>query len=121
MLLRKAIVMPSTQTLPMLMHMQISAIFLHRLKTLWVLMKVTEKVKLRCQDQAASRTDFLDIEQEAMRQLAEQGFTPEYVQVRNADDLATGSTSSTTLRVFAAAWLGQARLIDNLPISSAVG
>ena len=41
----------------------------------------------------------------------------EYVQVRNADELAPGNIQNTNLRVFAAAWLGQARLIDNLPIA----
>ena len=82
-----------------------------------VLTTVAESVKLRCQDKVSSRTDFVDIEQDALRQLAELGFTPEYVQVRNSGNLDVGNTSSDELRVFAAAWLGQARLIDNLPIS----
>lgn len=82
-----------------------------------VLMEVAEKVKLRVRSKTESRTDFLDIEQEALRQLAEQEFTPEYLQVRNANDLAAGSTSSDALRVFAAAWLGQARLIDNVSVT----
>ena len=82
-----------------------------------VLTNVAESVKLRCQEKSPSRTDFVDIEQDALQQLTEQGFKPEYVQVRNAGDLAVGNTSSDELRVFAAAWLGQARLIDNLPIS----
>lgn len=82
-----------------------------------VLMEVAEKVKLRVRSKTESRTDFLDIEQEALRQLAEQEFTPEYLQVRNANDLAAGSTSSDALRVFAAAWLGQARLIDNVLVT----
>ena len=82
-----------------------------------VLKEVAENVKLRCQNKTESRPDFLDIEQDALSRLAKMGFTPEYVQVRNASDIAVGSTSSDKLRVFAAAWLGQARLIDNVPIA----
>ena len=85
-----------------------------------VLTEVSERVAQRCQQKTPDRTDFLDIEQQALQQLAELGFNPEYVQVRNDSDLTqgtTGTVSSSQLRVFAAAWLGQARLIDNLPIS----
>ena len=81
------------------------------------LLQVTEKVKQRCREKTPERSDFHDIEQQAMQLLAGQGFKPEYVQVRSAIDLAAGTVSDGELRVFAAAWLGQARLIDNLPIS----
>lgn len=77
---------------------------------------VAQKVRERCRDQADTQSDFHDFEQQALQQLQQAGFRPEYLEVRNARDLQTGDTSMTDLRVFAAAWLGQARLIDNIPV-----
>jgi pantoate--beta-alanine ligase len=53
--------------------------------------------------------------QEARADLARAGFRPEYVEIRRRADLAlpTGSPSEE-LVVLGAAWLGRARLIDNL-------
>lgn len=82
-----------------------------------VLSSVVDRVQQRQKDKLPKPSYFLDIEQDAINQLAELGFKPEYVQVRNADELAPGNIQNTNLRVFAAAWLGQARLIDNLPIA----
>jgi pantoate--beta-alanine ligase len=82
-----------------------------------VLRSVAGLVKQRVTDKSPEPDNFLDIEQDAMKQLAELGFKPEYLQVRDAPELALGNIRSTNLRVFAAAWLGQARLIDNLPIA----
>lgn len=44
------------------------------------------------------------------------GFRPEYFSVRRGDDLGP-PTAGVPLRIFAAAWLGRARLIDNIPVS----
>lgn len=52
--------------------------------------------------------------------LAEAGFDPvEYLEVRDAETLSPASTDAATadLRVLAAAWLGDTRLIDNLPVA----
>jgi len=68
------------------------------------------------EEDANSPGDFHEIEQQAMQQLTDAGFKPEYLQVVDSDTLATGRSDSRHLRVVAAAWLGQARLIDNLPI-----
>lgn len=53
----------------------------------------------------------------ALRALIEAGFRPDYVAVRREFDLAepTGAPGEV-LRVFVAAWLGRARLIDNILI-----
>jgi len=59
---------------------------------------------------------FSTIEARAMESLQRAGFRPEYVSIRQAPDLQPGQPDSTHLRVLAAAWLGQARLIDNLEI-----
>jgi pantoate--beta-alanine ligase len=45
------------------------------------------------------------------------GFRPDYVSIRRAADLAEPGTGDRALRVLAAAWLGAARLIDNLAIT----
>ncbi len=56
-------------------------------------------------------------EQAALKRLVAVGFRPDYVAVRRQDDLAEPSNEAgEVLRVFAAGWLGSARLIDNLRI-----
>ncbi|MGL4448221.1 pantoate--beta-alanine ligase [Shewanella sp.] len=42
------------------------------------------------------------------------GFTPDYLEVRQADTLAQAEASDQALVILAAAYLGKARLIDNL-------
>ena len=49
--------------------------------------------------------------------LEEAGLRPEYVSIRRADDLAEPQAADSRLIILAAAWLGQARLIDNLPVT----
>ena len=62
-------------------------------------------------------TEFIDFEKleiEAMAQLTELGFQAEYVEIRNAVDLALATSDDKSLRIFVAARLGKARLIDNI-------
>jgi pantoate--beta-alanine ligase len=56
------------------------------------------------------------LEARGMDELAAAGFRPEYVAIRRAADLAAPQQGDTQLRILAAAWLGPARLIDNLPV-----
>jgi pantoate--beta-alanine ligase len=56
------------------------------------------------------------LEARGMDELTAAGFRPEYVAIRRAADLAVPEQGDTRLRVLAAAWLGRARLIDNLPV-----
>ena len=59
--------------------------------------------------------DFLHLEQQAMERLEEAGFGPDYVAVRRAGDLGPPPTSvAGNWVILAAAWLGKARLIDNV-------
>lgn len=58
--------------------------------------------------------DFASIEQEAYAQLAMAGFRPDYVTIRLADDLTVPKKNAPALVIMAAAWLGRARLIDNV-------
>lgn len=63
--------------------------------------------------------DFRTLETEASRALRAAGFDPEYVEVRRAGDLSRPNgleSAGGDLIVLAAAWLGSARLIDNLRI-----
>ncbi|MFO7762918.1 MAG: pantoate--beta-alanine ligase [Wenzhouxiangellaceae bacterium] len=55
------------------------------------------------------------IRRSGMERLASLGFRPEYVELRNAETLAP--TDGSDDRVFAAAYLGKARLIDNVAVT----
>ncbi len=52
----------------------------------------------------------------AVEQLGIAGFRPEYVSVRRQQDLAVPGSDDRQLVILAAAWLGRARLIDNLEL-----
>ena len=64
-------------------------------------------------------TDYSSAEESAKAVLSAVGFRPEYVVVRDADTLDHPNDNSNELRVFGAAHLGRARLIDNVPIGCA--
>ena len=64
--------------------------------------------------------DFADLQTQALRRLTAGGFRPDYVEIRNADTLAPAGAEDARLVVLAAAWLGKARLIDNLPLDLSV-
>lgn len=68
---------------------------------------------------AGGERDFAALEARAVLALEEAGFKPDYVEVRKAQDLSkpNGRSSTTGLVVLAAAWLGKARLIDNVQVS----
>ncbi|HHQ42569.1 MAG TPA: pantoate--beta-alanine ligase [Chromatiales bacterium] len=76
------------------------------------LRRVVERVREGARDLAA-------VEAEAMAALAAAGFRPEYVSVRRAGDLAPPAPGDRSLVVLAAAHLGSARLIDNIPFERA--
>ena len=63
----------------------------------------------------AGERDFRGLEDEATTRLEEAGFKPDYVAVRRAGDLGPPAASAGGIWVvLAAAWLGSARLIDNV-------
>ena len=68
---------------------------------------------------AGGERDFAALEARAVLALEEAGFKPDYVEVRKAQDLSkpNGRSSTTGLVVLAAAWLGKARLIDNVRVA----
>lgn len=62
----------------------------------------------------AGRRDFPAIEQEAQRQLEAAGLGPDYFSVRQARTLEEAKPYDTDLVILVAAFLGRARLIDNV-------
>jgi len=66
---------------------------------------------------AQSREDDLGvIEADACAELEQAGLRVEYVVIRRAQDLARPGPDDRELRVLAATWSGQTRLIDNFPL-----
>jgi pantoate--beta-alanine ligase len=59
---------------------------------------------------------FTGNEAEAVRALEAAGFRPDYISVRRRQDLALPGPDDRQLVILAAAWLGKARLIDNLEV-----
>lgn len=68
---------------------------------------------------AGGNTDYAGLEQAACKRLSDAGLQPDYVAIRRAGDLGPPGKPHAELRVLAAAWLGEARLIDNLPVPAA--
>ncbi len=60
--------------------------------------------------------DIAVIESAAEDSLKTAGFRPEYFTVRRAHDLQPATADDTALVILAAAWLGEARLIDNIQL-----
>lgn len=63
---------------------------------------------------AAGNSNYAELEAQALTVLQDTGFTPDYIQVRDADTLARPGADTNALRILAAAKLGGARLIDNI-------
>lgn len=70
-------------------------------------------MEIKTQIESGSR-DFIAIEKWAMEQLSLAGFQPDYVAIRDARDLEPAAYATDFIVVLVAAWLGKARLIDNL-------
>ncbi|MCW8943276.1 MAG: pantoate--beta-alanine ligase [Sedimenticola sp.] len=61
--------------------------------------------------------DITALEQQAMIRLESEGFRPDYYAIRKAEDLAKPGPEDRALVILAAAYLGKARLIDNIQIT----
>jgi pantoate--beta-alanine ligase len=64
----------------------------------------------------AGERDYRAIEAQGRRRLRQAGFGPDYFAVREDETLAVPDAKTRRLRVLAAAWLGRARLIDNVAV-----
>lgn len=63
------------------------------------------------------RRDFATLEIDGMHRLEQGGFRSDYLSIRRALDLELPVEGDTNLVILAAAWMGKARLIDNLLIN----
>ena len=61
-------------------------------------------------------SDLGEIEKQAMERLEQAGFKPEYFSIRRTEDLKLPAAQDTRLSILVAAWLGPARLIDNIKV-----
>lgn len=69
-----------------------------------------------CADAIVAGSEVSDVLAQGLARLEVAGFRPEYLELRRAEDLGDPGPDSKALRLFAAAWLGAARLIDNVPV-----
>lgn len=60
--------------------------------------------------------DYDSLQTIASANLEKHGFKPDYIEVRNASDLSVAGVDDKKLVVLASAWLGKARLIDNITL-----
>jgi pantoate--beta-alanine ligase len=74
-----------------------------------VLLEAAERIK-------GEVSDTTEVERAAVVRLEGLGFRVEYVAVRRAEDLGMPAAADQQLRVLAAAWCDQTRLIDNIGI-----
>jgi pantoate--beta-alanine ligase len=63
--------------------------------------------------------DYAALEREGAERLRARGLAPDYVSVRRQGDLGPARPDDARLVILAAAWLGKARLIDNLVVTAA--
>ena len=61
--------------------------------------------------------DFYGLEKEATAELDGAGFRTDYIAIRRASDLLDPAAEETELVILAAAYLGKARLIDNIEVN----
>ncbi len=76
--------------------------------------KLYEQLLLIKQQIIAGEYDFNLLKQHAVTQLQAFGFEPDYVDICRESDLERAQEGDKCLRIFVAARLGQARLIDNI-------
>ncbi len=65
---------------------------------------------------AENHGELAEIERSTLRVLENGGFRPDYVSVRRQEDLQPPQPADRQLVILAAAWLGPARLIDNVEV-----
>lgn len=69
-------------------------------------------ISMGAQDASA----YQSLQQEMMARLEQAGFGPEYLEVRRASDLQPPQSGDESLVLLVSAWLGKARLIDNVQV-----
>ena len=62
--------------------------------------------------------NYLGLQAKSIETLSNQGFKPDYLEIRNAADLSSATTDNNELVILVSAWLGKARLIDNITVNT---
>lgn len=75
--------------------------------------EIYRTLKTAGEDLRQGKKGMQEIEREAVKRLEEAGFRPEYVSIRRTEDLQQPGAEDTRVSILIAAWLGNARLIDN--------
>ena len=78
---------------------------------------IHQTLKMAGADTADPSADFRKIEETCFAHLQNSGFKPEYFSIRRSNDLLEANRNDRELSILAAAWLGNARLIDNVQVS----
>ena len=63
--------------------------------------------------------NFAQVEADGMQTLQQAGLRPEYFSIRRSEDLGEAGPGDRSLSILVAAWLGRARLIDNIRVDLA--
>ncbi len=79
--------------------------------------KIYATLQQAVRDVSKAGADFRAIEARSLESLREAGFKPEYFGIRRAADLLVAEAAERELAILTAAWLGSARLIDNIQVS----
>ena len=65
----------------------------------------------------AGDRNFEELTSRAFAELREQGFSPDYIDIRRRSDLQPAGDNDSDIAIFAAARLGDTRLIDNVQLN----
>jgi len=89
-----------------------------QLKTAPMLQQTLQEIALELKQKEAvvSKRALKEIEDQAKAKLKKAGFTPQYMTICRQYDLLPAKKGDKTLVIVAAAYLGKARLIDNLEV-----
>lgn len=77
---------------------------------------IYRQLKITASQLEQGRRDFAVLEEQARSHLESEGFMPDYYAIRRAGDLAEPGPEERSLVILAAAFLGKARLIDNIQL-----
>jgi len=64
-----------------------------------------------------SKYDYVTLQEASATNLENLGFKPDYIEIRNANDLSVANAEDKNLVILVSAWLGKARLIDNITLN----
>jgi pantoate--beta-alanine ligase len=81
-----------------------------------VLYQTLCEIQKKLQSEKNHSQNYKSWQNSAMELLEKNGFKPDYIEIRRQIDLLEPGDKDSKLVILAAAWLGNARLIDNIPV-----